>query len=68
MLLVVVDLPIRRPTNAPHRPSPPPEKVRCYKVDSEKKLQFKLINFFTFQFQTCLKTGNNCVRFANPEV
>ena len=58
MLLVVVDLPIRRPTNAPHRPSPPPEKVRCYKVDSEKKLQLKLINFLLCNFRPDFRPDN----------
>jgi hypothetical protein len=42
MVVLVVDLPIPRPTNVPHPPHTPE------KVDSGKKLQFKLINFFIF--------------------
>jgi hypothetical protein len=51
-------LPILRPKMIPNSP-PPPEKVDDWHiVDSEKKLQFKLINFFTVHYRP----------FANPEV
>jgi hypothetical protein len=51
-MLVVVDPPIPRPTNAP-RPPRTPEKV-----DSEKKLQFKLINFLLCNFRPDFRPDN----------
>jgi len=52
MVVVVADLPIPRPTNAPL----PPHKHEI--EDSGKKLQFKLINFLLCNFRPDFRPDN----------